>query len=531
MRTALLVLLMLLLPALLAADEAKKKKVAVIDLIDDSATLDAAVVERATAYLWDRVVAANAFIVIARDRQKEAALSLRKESHQECYDKTCNIQLAQRLAADTMLETRVTFFGGEYTLSMSLTDLAKVAADRGATAPFDGSETGLRAAIDALVPQIAATGFSEKTLAEERDWRAAGQELVIVEFTSAAPGATVTVDGKLLCSALPCRKNIVKGKHAILLQAPHYLALAEDITVDAPATVTRDLKPDFALLSVTTIPAGLAVEIDRRPAGVSPVKMRMPPGLHRVMINSPCHLQKGLELALQRGEERTVQIAPAPRMAGISVISEDKAGNAVAAPVLVDGEKVGTAPGSFTVPLCSKQLVVQISDDDKFETDLNLRENHTDEFRATLKTELDAIAADGHAKAKAFDDKKELPPVRPYLEPGAWVLASGIVVTGIAAGLAVAAMEKFDDYQEFTSPATVAQEMVKPSFDVAAYQSRADKIYGDAEALEYTGIALFAAGGAAVATGIILMCITGEAPPVTATVTPEGVYLGFGGRF
>ncbi|HNT28762.1 MAG TPA: hypothetical protein PKH10_11375, partial [bacterium] len=63
MRTALLVLLMLLLPALLAADEAKKKKVAVIDLIDDSATLDAAVVERATAYLWDRVVAANAFIV------------------------------------------------------------------------------------------------------------------------------------------------------------------------------------------------------------------------------------------------------------------------------------------------------------------------------------------------------------------------------------------------------------------------------------------------------------------------------------
>lgn len=530
MRTALLVLLLLVVPAALCAEE-KKKKVAVIDLIDDSATIDAAALERATAYLWDRIVAANAFTVIARDRQKEAALVLRKESFKECYDKTCNIQLAQRLAADTMLETRITFFGGQYTLSMSLTDLAKVAADRGATAPFDGSETGLRAALDTLVPQIASSTFAEKTLAEERDWRAAGQELVIVEFTSATPGATVTVDGKLLCSALPCRKNIAKGKHALLLQAPHYLDHAEDIAVSGPDTVARDLKPDFALLTITTIPAALPVEIDRRPAGVSPVKMRMPPGLHRVMINSPCHLQKGMEFALTRGEERAIQIVPAPRTAGVSVISEDSSGNAVEAPVIVDGQKVGNAPGSFTVPLCSKKLVVIVSDDDKFETDLNLKENITDEFRAVLKSDLDAVASDGHAKAKEFADKQEVPKVRPYLEPAVWTIASGIVATGIAAGLAVGAMEKFNDYQDMTSPATVAKEMVKPSFNVADYQSRSDKVYKQAEAMEYTGIALFAVGGAAVATGIILMCITEDAPKVQAAVTPDGVYIGWKGEF
>ncbi len=111
MRRALLLFLALFLAVSLTAEE-KKRKVAVIDILDTSATIDTAILDRATQYLWDRIVATKSFIVIARDRQKDAALALRKESFKECYDKTCNIQLAQRLAADTMLETRITNFGG-----------------------------------------------------------------------------------------------------------------------------------------------------------------------------------------------------------------------------------------------------------------------------------------------------------------------------------------------------------------------------------------------------------------------------------
>lgn len=528
MRNALLVLMLLLTVLPLTAEE-RKKKVAVIDLIDDSATIDAAALERATQYLWEHIVAAKSFVVIARDRQKEAVLVLRKESFKECYDKTCNIQLAQRLSADTMLETRVTYFGGQYNLSMSLTDLAKVAADRGENAPFDGSEAGLKGAIDALVPKIA--GFAETAVGEASDWRAAGQELVIVEFKSATPQAAVSVDGKLLCTALPCRKNLTKGKHTVLLQAPQYLDSPEELTVVGPVTVERDLKPDFALITVGTIPDGLSVEIDRKPAGVSPLTMRVPPGLHRVTVASPCHLQKGLEFAVKRGEERRIEIVPEPRKAGLSVISEDAQGNAVPAPVIVDGIEVGKAPGSFTVPLCSKKLAVIISESDKYEADLNLQENKTDQIRATLKGELDAVAADGHAKSAAFAADKPMPEKRrPYLYQGAGLFGAGVLIAISGTGLAVAAIDKYDDYQTMTDPATVAKEMVKPGFTADAYQKRCDAVYKDAENLEYAGIAMFAVGGAAIVTGIVLMALTEEVP-VQAAVTPQGVFIGWKGEW
>ena len=530
MRNAFLILVVFLFVIPLAAAE-QKKKVAVIDLIDDSATIDTAVLDRATQYLWDRVVAAKAFIVIARDRQKEAVLVLRKESFKECYDKSCNIQLAQRLSADTMLETRVTYFGGQYGLSMSLTDLAKVAADRGANAPFDGTEESLRKAIDELIPQIAPTGFTEKAVGEENDWRAAGQELVIVEFQSTTPHAAVSVDGKLLCTALPCRKNLTKGKHTVLLQAPQYIDNTEELTVVGPLTVARDLKPDFALITVGTIPDGLSVEVDRKPAGVTPLTMRVPPGLHRVTVNSPCHLQKGLEFAVKRGEERRIEIVPETRKAGISVISEDANGNAVDAPVIVDGVAVGTAPGSFTVPLCSKKLAVIISDVDKFETDLNLKENETDQIRATLKGELDAVAQEGHDKSAAFAADKKAPEMRrPYLYYGAGIFGAGVIIAISGTGLVVAAIDKYDEYETLTSPAVVQKESEKPSFDSDAYQRKVDKIYRQGDDMELSGIVMFGVGGAAMVTGIVLMALTEEVP-VTAAVTPNGVYIGWKGEF
>ncbi len=307
------------------------------------------------------------------------------------------------------------------------------------------------------------------------------------------------------------------------------LAAGEEKGSDDPTINATE--SNFAMITVGTIPDGLSVEIDRKPVGVTPVTMRVPPGLHRVMISSPCHLQKGLEFAVKRGEERRIEIVPESRKAGLSVISEDGGGNAVDAPVIVDGVAVGKAPGSFTVPLCSKKLAVIISDTDKYEADLALKENETQEVRATLKGELDAVAADGHDKSKEFAAMKEPPAKRrPYLYHGAGILGAGMLIAIGGTGLAVAAIDKFDEYDTLTSPATVAKEMLKPSFSVDAYQRKTDKVYQQAEDLETAGIAMFAVGGAAMVTGIVLMCLTEEVP-VQATVTPGGVYIGWKGEF
>jgi len=202
----------------------------------------------------------------------------------------------------------------------------------------------------------------------------------------------------------------------------------------------------------------------------------------------------------------------------------------VEAPVFVDGTLVGTAPNSFTVPLCSKKLVAVISETDKYEADLDLKENETTEIRAVLKGDLESLAAEGHAKAAAFADKKPPEKKHPYFRQGASVLGVGILLAATGTGLAVGAVYKFEEYEDLTDPARVAQEMVKPGFSANAYQRKVDKVYKQAEDLDTSGIAMFAVGGAAIATGIVLMCLT-EDVPVQAMVSPNGVYLGFSGRF
>ena len=51
----------------------------------------------------------------------------------------------------------ITFFGGSYTITSELIDLAKEATVVGATEDYDGSETALKAALNSIVKKIAGT--------------------------------------------------------------------------------------------------------------------------------------------------------------------------------------------------------------------------------------------------------------------------------------------------------------------------------------------------------------------------------------
>jgi hypothetical protein len=132
-----------------------RSRIAVMEFTDETGFVDDKVLLAASQYMRSLFVGSNKYIVISRERQQnEMVKVMRKESHQICRDRSCQIPLGQSLSADTILVSTISRFGGKYILTVELIDLAKEATVRGATADFDGKEEGLRNAVDDVVAQV-----------------------------------------------------------------------------------------------------------------------------------------------------------------------------------------------------------------------------------------------------------------------------------------------------------------------------------------------------------------------------------------
>ena len=139
-------------------DDDDKLKLAVMEFEDSSGKLSPETLAGATEYMRGAFVSTNKYVVIAKERQEKAMIKeMKKESYKSCNDKNCQIPLGQALSADTILRTTITFFGGSYTITSELIDLAKEATVVGATEDYDGSETALKAALNSIVKKIAGT--------------------------------------------------------------------------------------------------------------------------------------------------------------------------------------------------------------------------------------------------------------------------------------------------------------------------------------------------------------------------------------
>jgi TPR repeat protein len=172
---------------------AEKPRLAVMEFEDRSETLDETMLSNAAEYLRSEFVSSGTFIVIAKERQSRVMIKeMRKESYEMCRDKDCQIPLGQALSADTILRTSINYFGGVYTITSELIDLAKEATVRGSRFQFDGSEMGLMQAMDRIAVQLAGAtpSFKPDVLKDEK--LAAGVELGGVEL-SALPAVEVSV--------------------------------------------------------------------------------------------------------------------------------------------------------------------------------------------------------------------------------------------------------------------------------------------------------------------------------------------------
>jgi len=383
----------------LVAQESKLK-LAVMEIEDKSQTLEDSVLSNAADYMRGEFVSSGSFVVIAKERQeKEMIKQLKKESHSICKDKNCQIPLGQALSADTILRTTINYFGGIYTITTELIDLAKEATVKGAKFKFDGSEQGLMKAMDRVVAKLSGNKRikkEEKYVSEDK-WTPVSSEEYMVKFESDPNGSVVMVDNKMLCTETPCSRMIEKGKHEIKFAIENYETKKLLLNVYKNMDIFEKLPSNYGELLVKSVPSSKKIYINGEEKGKTPLKLKLVPGTYELKVKNKCYLESGWKVLIEKGisEERVADLKLRP--SAIKVVAIDEKGNALSGKLYVDGKYVGEVPGTHKVPLCSKMAEI-VTEKGREKKKLKLKEKSVSEIKASFNS----------LKIKKIDDRFEV---------------------------------------------------------------------------------------------------------------------------
>jgi len=346
--------------------------------------------------------------VIVMTRENMMVL-LKAMGKQECSEGECEVETARNIGADYVVSGSVTRIDQMFVVTLKLHETQNgslLGTDQAnAKTQFD-LLTQLKEQSRKLVSghvtrsrSAAVSAGQEKRIEAGGDFSVGGSERIVVKFESDPAGAAVLVDGDLVCKETPCSKSMSSGAHEVEMQKERYTRARQSFEAKKGAAVHLALPANFATLIVRTEPTGLSVAVNGKTEAMSGGSMDVEPGQYEVVIDHPCYLRTGEQVVVHKGDRREIVLAGRPRQAAIEVVAEDERGNEVEAKVKVDGVEVGTAPGTFKVPVCSRDVLV-ISDKGSFRGQLKLVEKEVSRVRARLGQ---SAAAAGPAGSRPAD--------------------------------------------------------------------------------------------------------------------------------
>ncbi len=222
---------------------------------------------------------------------------------------------------------------------------------------------------------------------DAKPWPDTQEGLHKVTLDSNPRGALVLRNDDILCRSTPCTRALPAGEHKISMHVERHAPHEETVKLGEDTTFSWELTPDFARLTLNFEgqPGKVRVEIDGEDKGSLPMEgLELKPGSHKLSFHGPCHRSQEQELTVKRGQEVTLQVKPEPKTAEVTITAQNLKGKDIQAQVSLDGNALGQAPGTFTIPICTGLLVVSSAEHGMYSTQIQLQDEQSHNLRALL---------------------------------------------------------------------------------------------------------------------------------------------------
>jgi len=424
---------------------AEKDRLAVMDVSDKEELFSQKTIEKITDYIFVKLQGTGIYWMIPKSDRDMALEQAFEETLQgtrkECVDEKCQLSLTAQLHANFLINTEIIqLVKGKCQINIKKFDVEKRAGTEAWESRFNCTENGIYEAIDSLYfggRKKNVSTFQEGKIGETiEEWDIGQGEETIVKFESNPQDAIVMLDGKMLCQKTPCSKMIKSGKHEITFQKENYLPQTRVHDIQKGSKIFSELEPNFGFLSVSSNLNGVEILLDGKIIGKAPISGReISLGAHQVEIEHDCFHKTGEKIIIERGQTKSVFINLTPRESAIKVYASDEEGNDVEAGVFVDGKEVGTAPGTFKIPLCSQKMTV-LNNSGQYETWLThyLKEKEVYEIKANLKNKKLPIENERTEKNTYETKNREenQKPITKTIRPLSWIGYSCFVLSGLS---------------------------------------------------------------------------------------------------
>ena len=143
--------------------------------------------------------------------------------------------------------------------------------------------------------------------------------------------------------------------------------LRQYMTSDELAESRAPRAGQTAQLTIKSIrDAAIPVLVNGEPRGETPLQLELSSGRHYIQVApSSCWQGPQVEVNLNPFEQKTEYLNPVAPTVAVDISARDRAGNAIAAQVFVDGQRLGTTPGRFEVSACAQELVTTFNQNSK----------------------------------------------------------------------------------------------------------------------------------------------------------------------
>ncbi|HQE74101.1 MAG TPA: SUMF1/EgtB/PvdO family nonheme iron enzyme [Myxococcota bacterium] len=333
--------------------------IAVFEIERRGVPLKAATMSNLNDYMYGRLAFAG-FKLTPQSQVRERVVSLKRESHTDCFDQSCQIELGKAVSADKSLSSQLIKIGDVCSLQSQIYDLKTETTDVGAQAEGPCTVIGIKGCIDQVVA-ILKEGGVVPTAQRVQDLGKGGGS---AKITSSPSGAEVWLNDEFIGITPHIIHEKPSGTYKLRLELPDYVSNEATIVIKKGKETIhhRELASNWGKISISSSPTGATVYLDDvlvTDKTTPCVLDRVTPGVHVVKFFLAGHSEGTARTSVIRGKTASVAAKLEPMRGRLVVSSSYGGGSKCEGNLKIDGQIVGRTPWQGDVSAGSHTVEVQ----------------------------------------------------------------------------------------------------------------------------------------------------------------------------